>query len=122
MVYRAIVYSAAVFAFGASFATAALAADRPPSVDQSHPTAVSYPVAAQAAGEEGTAVVGGYVSSSGKPEKASLAQSTGFNDLDDAAVSTAMNWHYVPGIKDGETTSEWLAVEIAYRLPQSAAK
>jgi TonB family protein len=95
----------------------AFAADVPPRVDTSKPTNVVYPESAQRAGEEGAVIVRVYVSSSGRPMKADIAQSSGFDDLDDAALETALNWHYVPALRDGDTASDWATVQVVYKLP-----
>lgn len=102
---------------GLLFAGVALAADRAPTVDRSRPTPVMYPKTSQVAGEEGKVVVAVLVSDSGAPMQATVYKSSGHTDLDDAAMSTAMNWHYVPAIKGGETTEEWVTVGVDYKLP-----
>ena len=95
--------------------------DHAPKVDTSQPTPVVYPAAAQTAGEEGTVILRVYVEQSGHPVRVGVGQSSGFEDLDTAAVETAANWHYVPAVMDGETTGDWAQVRIDYRLPRSAA-
>lgn len=116
MAYRTTLCAAAALA-GLFFAGAALAADKAPTVDTSRPTPVMYPKASQLAGEEGKVVVAILVSTSGAPVRAALYQSSGHADLDDAALTTAMNWHYVPAIKGGETTEDWVTVGVDYKLP-----
>jgi TonB family protein len=90
-------------------------------VDTSKPTPVIYPVAAQRAGEEGTVVVDVFVPQSGKPQRFHVAKSSGYPDLDDAAVATALNWKYVPAFRDGDSVSEWAAVQVVYKLPTMAS-
>jgi protein TonB len=104
------------------FAGSALAADRAPTVDKAMPTPVMYPKTSQVAGEEGKVVVAVLVSDSGAPMRATVYQSSGYKDLDDAAMSTALNWHYVPAIEGGETTREWVTVGVDYKLPESQPK
>ncbi|HEX3944763.1 MAG TPA: energy transducer TonB [Rhizomicrobium sp.] len=103
-------------------APVALADDRDPKVDIAAPTPVVYPQVAQSAGEEGTVVVRVYVSDSGKPVRVSVARSSGYTDLDNAAVETAMNWRYVPAIRGGAIAADWANVQVVYKLPQNAAK
>jgi TonB family protein len=98
-------------------AGSAAAADAPPRVDTSQPTTVVYPKSAQVSGEEGTVMVRVFVNTSGRAARASVAQSSGFMDLDNAAVETAMNWRYVPAIHDGDTASDWATVQVVYKLP-----
>jgi len=95
----------------------AVAADAPPRVDTSQPTTVIYPKSAQVSGEEGAVLVRVFVSTSGRAQRASVAQSSGFTDLDNAAVETAMNWRYIPAIHDGDTASDWATVQVVYKLP-----
>ncbi|MFL5237495.1 MAG: hypothetical protein ACJ8EL_07805 [Rhizomicrobium sp.] len=32
------------------------------------------------------------------------------------AIETAMNWHYLPAIRDGATTDDWALVQVVYKL------
>lgn len=100
---------------------AASAADVPPKVDTSQPTPVVYPTGAQRAGEQGTVLLNVYVTWSGKPQRIAVAKSSGYRDLDDAAVETAANWHYVPALRDGGTASDWAQVQVVYRVPERAS-
>lgn len=102
-------------------AVAAQAQDMGPKVDTSKPTPVVYPITAQRAGEEGTVVVNVFVTQSGKPQRFNVAKSSGYSDLDDAAVATAMNWKYVPAFRDGDSAAEWAAVQVVYKLPTTAS-
>jgi TonB family protein len=100
---------------------AASAANVTPKVDTSQPTPVVYPEEAQRAGEEGTVLVSVLVATDGRPEKIGLAKSSGYPDLDNAAVQTAANWHYVPALHNGDAASEWTTVQVVYRLPEQAS-
>jgi periplasmic protein TonB len=98
--------------------TSAMAADGAPHVDRSQPTEVVYPTSAQTAGEEGTVIINVYVDSSGKPSRYGIAKSSGFADLDNAALETVMNWHYVPAQRGGDTVADWAQVDVVYKLPK----
>jgi protein TonB len=100
---------------------AASAADVAPKVDTSQPTPVVYPTTAQRAGEEGTVLLNVYVTYTGKPQKIDIAKSSGYRELDNAAVETAANWHYVPALHDGDTASDWASVQVVYRMPGQAS-
>lgn len=100
--------------------TFAMADDRGPKVDTTQPTPVVYPAAAQRAGEEGTVVVRVYVNEWGRPQDANIAKSSGYMDLDTAAIETALNWHFVPAIRGGSTASDWAAVQVVYKLPSAS--
>jgi TonB family protein len=99
---------------------AAFADDHPPKVDTSHPTPVVYPKDSQVRGEEGTVVLAIDVSDSGQPRRIRLLKSSGYSGLDNAAMETAFNWHYLPAIHGGDTREDWATVQIKYALPQSA--
>ncbi len=99
---------------------AAQAGDMPARVDPAQPNSQPfYPDSAQAAGEQGTVLVDVLVRSSGHPTKYRVAQSSGYGDLDSAAVQTVLNWHYMPAIRDGDDVSDWTTVKIVYQLPQA---
>jgi protein TonB len=88
-----------------------------PHVDRSQPTNVVYPTGAQSAGEEGTVIVNVFVNSNGKPSRFGIVKSSGFSDLDNSALETVMNWHYVPALRDGDTVGDWTQVDVVYKLP-----
>jgi protein TonB len=100
---------------------AASAANVAPKVDTSQPTPVVYPATAQRAGEEGTVLLNVYVTHTGRAQKIDIAKSSGYRELDNAAVETAANWHYVPALHDGDTASDWASVQVVYRMPQQAS-
>ena len=101
---------------------AAVAADMPPHVDLTQPHAQLYPESAQASGEEGTVLVNVYVRPNGKVGKYNVAQSSGFNDLDNAALESVLNWRFVPAVRDGDLVSDWTVVKIVYQLPRLPAQ
>ncbi len=61
------------------------------------------------------------VTSGGHPRRIRVAQSSGYSDLDTAAVQTAANWHYVPAMEGGDTEMAWTKVRIRYELAQAPA-
>ncbi len=92
----------------------------PARVDSTKPNAQpAYPDGAQANGEQGTVIVDVYVNSNGRPTKARIVRSTGFNDLDNAALEGVLNWRFVPAERAGETVSDWTKVQIDFQLPQA---
>lgn len=104
-----------VSTFGAAFA------DSAPKIDRSRPTVVIYPPASQARGEEGTVTLNVLVTTSGRVAMIDIAKSSGFGDLDEAAVETAANWHYTPAVEDGDYVQKWTAVQVTYKLPDTAS-
>ena len=97
---------------------AAGTSDFPPRVDGSFPNSQPpYPLGAQDLGEQGTVVVDVYVKPSGKPEKAKISQSSGFADLDQAAMQGVLNWRFIPAMRDSDKVSEWTTVKVVYQVP-----
>ena len=93
------------------------AAQSGPRLDPAYPNyQPAYPDAAQVNGEQGDVVLKLKLGSSGRVRGVQITQSSGFPDLDNAAVAGVMGWHYLAS--DG--TSEVDGVKIAYRLPTAA--
>lgn len=110
--------AAATTAGAFSLCAAQAAGDQPPRVDRSYNNPQPpYPNSAQRNGEAGTVVLDVYVRSSGRPTKARVIQSSGFEDLDTAAVQGVLNWHFVPAFRDGDTASDWTTVKVVFDLP-----
>lgn len=102
--------------------TAASAQDAPAHVDPSYPNPQPpYPDAAQVNGEQGDVVLDVRVTPFGKVRSAQVAGSSGFPDLDNAAVEGVLRWRFVPAMENGDTASSWTKVTISYRLPKAAA-
>ena len=98
-------------------AAAAEDGDAAPQIDLSRPNyQPNYPAAAQQAGERGTAIVADYVNAIGNPYKVTLAETSGFVDLDRAAVEAVRGWHFVPARRNGVSVSDWTAVGIRFEL------
>ena len=108
--------------FGVLGAGAAFAADSAPHVDVTQPHEQMYPESAQAGGEQGTVLVQVYVHPNGRVAKYNLAQSSGFGDLDQAALESVLNWRFIPAMRDGDPVSDWAVVKVVYQLPQATAQ
>ena len=105
---------ASVVTLGSGWANA----NSPPRIDRSYPTPQpAYPDSAQLNGEQGDVLVGVSVSSSGRPRRLRIDQSSGFTDLDNAAAEAVAQWHFIPAIENGDTTSAWTSVRIHFELP-----
>jgi protein TonB len=101
----------------------AVAADSPAHVDSTQQNAEPiYPDSARAAGEAGTILLDVEIKSTGRAAKYKVSQSSGYGDLDEAAVETVLNWHFVPATRDGDAITDWTTVKIVYQLPQTADK
>jgi len=77
----------------------------------------AYPDAAQVNGEQGDVVLKVKVSDSGHVRAVAVVRSSGYTDLDNAAVAGVMGWRYLPA----DSTSILDDVKIAFRLPTKAA-
>jgi len=88
------------------------------------PVQLKYPKDAQRNGEEGSIDFALYLTAGGHPTgKIRIFKSTGFKDLDNAAVDSALNWHYVPAqTTDGDTQSGWITLHLEYKLPKAKAQ
>ncbi len=93
-------------------------ADTMAKIDHAYPSPPPvYPDAAQDRGEQGDVLVEVQVGANGRPRKIRLKQSSGFDDLDSAAIESAANWRYIPAIVDGDTSTSWMTVRIHYGPP-----
>lgn len=78
-----------------------------------------YPPASQRMGETGTVVVRVVVGVDGRVVRASIAQSSGFPRLDDAALKRALaRWRFVPAMRDGSPVEAEREVPVTFRLVQ----
>lgn len=90
----------------------------PPRVDPGFPNhQPPYPETAQLNGEQGVVILDVYVRSNGRPGKIKINQSSGFYDLDTAALEGVLNWRFLPATRGGDTVSDWTPVKIVYQLP-----
>jgi len=76
-----------------------------------------YPPASRRKGETGQVVLRIEVLPSGRPGTVEIESSTGFPDLDAAAVEEVQrNWRLVPGTTDGVPNTQWLTVNLGFGL------
>jgi protein TonB len=100
----------------------ALANETPAHVDLSQPhPQPPYPDSALTSGEQGTIFMDLYVRPSGRISRFRVSQSSGFEDLDNAAVESVLNWRFVPAIQDGDPVSDWTTVKVVFQLPRPAS-
>lgn len=92
----------------------------PPHVDTSGANMQpSYPSTAVAGGEQGSVGVGALVGSDGKVIKLTIEKSSGFDDLDNAALAAVKGWKFIPASRNGRyyETAKWATVKVDFRLP-----
>jgi protein TonB len=78
--------------------------------------APAYPSMSRRMGEQGTAVLGVFINTEGRAEKAEIRTSSGYSRLDEAALSTVKRWRYVPGKRAGVPEAMWFNVPIRFVL------
>lgn len=75
-----------------------------------------YPAMSKRLNEQGKVQVRVLIGEDGRPQKAELRQSSGFDRLDNAALNTVMQWRYVPGKRGGVPEAMWYLVPINFVL------
>lgn len=74
----------------------------PASVGRPHSCVNMYPPSAQRLNHEGVTTLEFQITTDGSVTGITVAKSSGFQELDDAAVRCAGNWHYKPAIQNGQ--------------------
>lgn len=75
-----------------------------------------YPPMSKRLNEQGTVLVRVLIGTDGTAQKAEIQQSSNFDRLDQAALSTVLKWRYVPGKRGGKPETMWFTVPIAWVL------
>ncbi len=68
---------------------------------------------------EGLVVLDIIVSKTGVPLSCNIADSSGFKDLDEAAMKTVLSAHYQSGTMNGEEIESTLRISISFQLNES---
>lgn len=76
----------------------------------------AYPAISKRLGEQGKVIVRVLIGADGLPQKAEIKQSSGFDRLDQAALTTVMRWRYVPGKRGGVPDTMWFQVPLNFVL------
>ena len=76
----------------------------------------AYPPLSKRLGEQGKVIVRVLIGADGVPQKAELRQSSGFERLDQSALTTVLKWRYVPGKRGGVAEEMWFNVPINFVL------
>lgn len=77
----------------------------------------AYPATALPNRESGAAVVDATVRPDGTVRKVTLQVSSGFADLDSAAINAVRGWKFVPAMDDGEAVEADTSVQIVFSPP-----
>lgn len=82
-----------------------------------------YPIAARRRGEQGTVTLRVLVGADGAVIRAEIEQSSGFLDLDRAALKAVRRrWRFVAARRDGRAIRSWVLVPIRFSLTEAAAQ
>jgi periplasmic protein TonB len=82
----------------------------------------AYPAVARRRAQQGTVTVRVLVGVDGSVERAEIADSSGFDTLDDAALETVRSrWRFVPARRDGVAVESWVLVPIRFALVEANA-
>jgi periplasmic protein TonB len=109
---RCLSVMAAVLALSAP---AAFAAEVPASFDAKNCKA-EYPKASLMNEEQGTVSMSFLVSAGGDVKESKVDKSSGFKNLDKAAVKAISACKFKPGTKDGAAAETWTKVDYAWKL------
>lgn len=83
-------------------------------------TPVQYPASAVAAGEEGTVLVDVEVDATGQAHHARVHHSSGYADLDAAALKSLTRWSFRPATRNGEPMAQRVVVPVTFQLSDDA--
>jgi len=90
----------------------------PVSIGRKHDCTNQYPPTAQRLGQEGTTLLSFKVGTDGSVSGVSVAKSSGFDSLDNAAVTCASRWQYKPASEDGQpVVKDWQA-NVVWKIPR----
>lgn len=99
----------------AAFAGSAMAADKDASFDPSVCKA-DYPKASLMNEEQGTTSMSFLVAADGSVVESKLDKSSGYKNLDRAALKALTSCKFKPGTKNGAPAQTWAKVDYAWRL------
>jgi protein TonB len=75
-----------------------------------------YPPAAIRGNQEGTVRLRLLVDEWGRAREVQVAKSSGFDRLDEAAVSAVRRWQFAPAAQDSRAVLAWTEVSVVFRL------
>lgn len=78
----------------------------------------SYPAEARAAHHEGTVVLSVEVRPGGDVGKVEVRTSSGYSELDQAAVSAARGWLFTSALQDGKPVAFWYSIPYRFMLTE----
>ena len=79
-------------------------------------TKPAYPPISKRLAEQGKVVVRVFIDADGRASQGSVKVSSGFDRLDQASLTTALNWRYMPGKRNGIAEGMWFDVPLVWNL------
>lgn len=79
-------------------------------------TQPEYPLAALRAGQQGRVMLAVLVSERGRAAKVRLVTSSGFQLLDDSAITAVRTWKFRPAERSGRPTACWVKVPVNFQI------
>lgn len=67
-------------------------------------------------GEQGKVMLRVFVGTDGTPQRIEIKESSGFERLDNAAVTAVQRWKFVPGKRNGVPEAMWNIVPVNFVL------
>lgn len=81
-----------------------------------HTPEPAYPASALEDGAEGIVLLKVRISRDGSPEEVVLERSSGFRELDRAAIAGVRRWSFIPARHGNAPIEAWMQVPIRFRL------
>ena len=81
-----------------------------------HNPAPDYPPAAQKRGLEGKVVLKVHVLATGQPDSVTVAKSSGYQILDEAALKAVMQWAFAPARRGQAAIDGWVQVPLSFKI------
>ncbi len=75
-----------------------------------------YPISAVRQHQQGTVYLLVLVGPDGSVQDVKVDQSSGYRDLDRAAIEAARKWKFNPGSRDGKPVGGWVKVPVQFKL------
>jgi TonB family protein len=89
--------------------------DRTPTIRATHRVQPNYPSTSASAGEQGYVVLGVLIDEHGAVSKVDLVQSSGYRELDEAALHAIRQWTFAVEGKMPQITPTWTKIAFGFR-------
>ncbi len=76
----------------------------------------SYPALSRRNGETGRVMLRVQVGADGLPKSITIAESSNFSRLDEAAIAAVKRWRFVPAKQGDQAITEWVLVPLNFKL------